>query len=93
VEEDCILRSGFAFGVVVFFCVVGGPSREDVMVVDVRWVPGPGAYFEEGARDWPGRARARERERRDILGVDEEAWLFATELRFGVRISDIQSCK
>lgn len=50
-------RSFFAFGVVVFFFVVGGPRREDVMLAKVRWVPGPGEKFEEGARCCPGRER------------------------------------
>lgn len=50
-------RSLFPLGVVVFFFVVGGPRREDVMLAEVRWVPGPGENFEEGARGWPGRER------------------------------------
>jgi hypothetical protein len=64
-DEDWIERSLFALGVVVFFFVVGGPSRDEMIWEDVRCVPGPGAYFVEGARDWPGRARVG----RDIVSV------------------------
>lgn len=63
--EGWIERSLFARACVVFFFVVGGPRREEVIVCDVRWVPGPGENFEKGARGWPG----RERVGRDILSM------------------------
>lgn len=52
-----MLRSLFAFGFVVFFFVIGGPRREEVIWEAVRWVPGPGEYFDEESRAWPGRVR------------------------------------
>lgn len=49
----------------MFFFVDGGPRREDIVCDVVRWVPGPGEYFEEGASGWPGRAM----EGRDMVDV------------------------
>jgi hypothetical protein len=49
---------GVDLGVIVFFLVVAGPRRDDVIVEEfVRCVPGPGECFEVVERVWPGIAK------------------------------------